>query len=113
MRVAQLNSEAGTQASAFKTWILLPLMLVPLALIWWASDLWRLMTWPRHQLEMDDALPRRQLAELALFGFAVVLVAAVTTIVASVNDWHLIEWAIWMFVLGFLYSVASFIRLVR
>ena len=113
MDVVQLHSETTVSTERSERWVMVALSLLLLAVVWWVNDLWRVMTWPRHQLEMDGAMSRGELLSISLFAFVLVLIAAVITIVARMYGWYFAEWAMPMFVLGFLYSVTTYIRISR
>lgn len=113
MSIAQLHSETTVSAEKPKGWVLVALSFLLLGLVWWADDLRRVMTWSRHQLEMDGAMTRPELLSISLFAFVLVLIASIVTIVARMHDWYFIEWAMPMFVIGFLYSAATYIRISR
>lgn len=113
MDTLHLSPKARIQTPEVLRWVIVGLSFLLATAVWWMSDLWRLATWPKHQIEMDGAMPRRALAAITGFAVVMVLCEAAITWIAFARGMYFIEWIMPTFVFGFLYSVASFIRLVR
>ena len=113
MDTLHLNPRLRIKMPEFLRWVVVGLSFLLAMATWWVSDLWRLATWSTHQIEMDGAMPRRALAAITGFAVAMVLCEVAVTWVSIAHGARFVEWIMPTFVFGFLYSVASFIRLVR
>ena len=78
---------------------------------WWVNDLWRLATWPTHQFDLDDSMERHKMLKLASFALVMAVAIAVILALAYYFGWPWYEWVSVVFVLAFLYCVATGIRI--
>ena len=112
MDTLQLDPKVRVRMPEFLRWVVVGLSFLLVATTWWVSDLWRLATWPAHQIELDGAMPRRSLAILTGFVVAILLGEAAVTWMTISHSFHVLEWAMLSFALFFLYFVATFIRVI-
>ena len=111
MDTLQLSPKIRIRMPKALRWVVIGLSFLLVAMTWWIFDLWRVATWSKDQLEMDGALPRRQLAELSLFALFIAASFVATTVFAILHGWNFIEWAMFVFVFTFLYSATTGIRI--
>ena len=111
MDTLHLNPRLRIKMPEALRWAVVGLSFLIVAVAWWVSDLWRLATWSKHQIEMDGALPRHKLAELSLFAIFITAGFAAITVLAVSNSWHFAEWVMLAFVYCYLYGVATYIRI--
>jgi hypothetical protein len=113
MDTVHLSPSVEFKTPSLLRWPMIALAFMVAAAAWWGQDLWRVATAPRWSFDLDDSLPRDKLLKLALFAFAVVLAAIAVATTAYVRQWMWFEWVSLLFVLSFLYAVATGIRLLR
>lgn len=111
MNTLHLSPRARVSMPEALRWVVVGLSFLLATVAWWASDLWRIFTWDKAQLEMGGAMPVHKQLTLAFLGFALALCMAIVTWLAYTHSWYLYEWVMLIFPFGFFYCVFSYIKL--